>query len=112
MRSRSAKKSETLEVRVPHATKAAFMAKCRADGRTASDAVRQFLEQELDVASGTARRGRPRAWQAFAAALAGLALGAVAVPSLAHPTAMSRAAFERLDRNHDGVLSFEEFRGR
>ena len=49
------------------------------------------------------------------AALAGdaipMAVGAVAAPSLAR-TATSDAAFERLDLNHDGVLSIEEFRAR
>ena len=46
------------------------------------------------------------------AALAGLALGAVAVPALAQSrsAAPSRAAFDRLDRNHDGVVSFDEYR--
>ena len=41
-----------------------------------------------------------------------LALGAVAVPSLAQSPAEpgSRAAFERLDRNHDAMVSFDEFR--
>ena len=110
MRPKSPKKSETIEIRVPHATKIAFMAKCRADGRTASDAFRQFMAQELDTAQRPPKRNRSRLWQAVAAALAGLALGAVAAPSLAHPTSNSRAAFERLDRNHDGLLSLDEFR--
>jgi hypothetical protein len=109
MGQKSPKKSETIEVRVPYATKAAFVAKCRGDGRTVSDAVRQFMAQELEATSRS-QRGRARVWQAVAAAVAGLALGAVAAPSLAHPTANSRAAFERLDRNHDGLLSFDEFR--
>lgn len=110
MRRKSPKKSETIEIRVPHATKVAFMAKCHGDGRTVSEAVRQFMAQELEATRRTSKPGRVRGWQAVAAALAGLALGAVAAPSLAHPAANSRAAFERLDRNHDGLLSFDEFR--
>jgi hypothetical protein len=107
--SRPLKKSETLEVRLPYATKLAFMARCREQGRTASEMVRRFIEREVDAA-GPARRSRLRIWQALAAALAGLAVGAVAAPTLARPALNSRAVFERLDRNHDGVLSYDEFR--
>jgi len=105
------KKSEVLEVRLPYETKTAFMARCRETDRTASEVVRIFIDQELD-----GRAARPRSlglvWRAAAAALAGLAVGAVAAPSLARPTTPSHAAFERLDANHDGNLSFEEFSGR
>ncbi|TCS16093.1 EF-hand domain-containing protein [Caulobacter sp. BK020] len=98
------KKSDTLEVRLPHETKVAFMARCRATRRTASEAVRVFIDQELE--------GRPSlsnlVWRVLAAALAGLAVGAVAAPSLARPLA-AHAAFDSLDANHDGALSFEEF---
>ena len=102
------KKSEVLEVRLPHATKTAFMAQCREGRRTASEAVRVFIDQELE---GRATRPRRRGlvWRVLAAALAGLAVGAVAAPSLARPATISHASFERLDANHDGVLSFEEF---
>lgn len=106
---KSPKKSETLEIRLPYAAKTAFMARCRADGRTASDAVRGFIEQELQQPRRLSRSRALRWGQALAAAVAGLALGAVAAPSLAHPAAGSRAAFDQLDHNHDGVLSFEEF---
>ena len=47
-RQRPLKKSETVEIRLPHATKTAFMEKCRAEGRTASDAIRRFIDRELD----------------------------------------------------------------
>ena len=102
------KKSEVLEVRLPYETKTAFMARCRETGRTASELVRVFIDQELE-----GRSAKPRlVWRALAAALAGLAVGAVAAPSLARPTTVSHATFDRLDANHDGVLSFEEFRTR
>lgn len=103
------KKSETLEVRLPYQTKTAFMARCRDDGQTASEAVRGFIESEL--AAG-ARRARSRLWQMTAAAAGGLALGAVAAPSLARTVSADEAAFARLDRNHDGALSIAEFRRR
>lgn len=107
------KKTETLEIRLPPETKAAFMARCGDLRRTASEAVRGFIEQDLALQSGArpATRRRGLGWRIAAAALAGLAVGAAAVPSLARPSA-SRTLFERLDVNHDGVLSFEEFRRR
>ncbi len=45
-------------------------------------------------------------------ALGSLAVGAVAAPSLAQPAPPSKAMFDRLDSNHDGVLSYDEFRAR
>jgi hypothetical protein len=104
---RTPKKSETLEVRLPFETKTAFMARCQDDGRTASEAVRRFIEGELLPV----RRARMRGWHALVAAIAGLAIGAVAAPSLAQ-TVNGHTAFERLDRNHDGVLSPAEFAAR
>ena len=105
---RPEKKSETLEVRLPHAAKTAFMARCQAEGRTASDAVRGFITNEL--AGAHPARRQARGWQALAAAIVGLVLGAVAAPSLAQ-TATTHASFQTLDRNHDGVLTPAEFSG-
>lgn len=105
MKTRPAKKSETLEIRLPYETKRAFMARCHDRGGTASDAVRGFIEAEV-----APHRGRSRLWQALAAAIAGLAVGAIAAPSLAQSRPADRAAFERLDHDRDGVLSFAEFR--
>ncbi|MCV0413421.1 MAG: hypothetical protein K5831_00875 [Brevundimonas sp.] len=102
----SAKKSETVEFRLSHADKTAFVALCRAEGLTASEAIRRAIEARL-------RRPAERArfWRRMAlAAVVGLALGAGAVPALAQALSPSRAAFERLDRDHDGLLTFEEFR--
>ncbi len=104
------KKSDMLEVRLPHETKVAFMARCRETRRTASEAVQVFIDQELDGRGGQApsvqpglarpgrRPGRP-----------GRRRGR---RPLAGPADRSHAAFDRLDANHDGVLSREEFSGR
>ena len=111
-RDKPLKKSETVEIRLPHATKSAFMARCRAEGRTASDAIRRFIDAELSQTSATRRAPRLSWRPLLAAAVAGLALGAVAAPSLAQSAPPSRAAFDRMDRNHDGVVSFDEYRAR
>lgn len=99
--SRPPKKSETLEIRLPYPTKQAFMARCRDDGRSASEALRGFIEREI---GGGPRPSRARHW--IAGALLAVAAGAVALPSLARPTPQ----FQRLDLNHDGAVSLAEFR--
>lgn len=113
MTDRKLKKSETIEVRLPFETKTAFMARCRTDGRTASEAVRAYIDREIGAAEPV-RRERSRWWQVAAAAAAGLALGAVAAPSLAQVAMSHEAAqaFHALNVNHDGVLTLAEFRGR
>ena len=47
MNSRSEKKSETLEVRLPHSKKKAFQEACAEEGITASHAVRTFIDAYL-----------------------------------------------------------------
>jgi len=111
-RQRPLKKSETVEIRLPYVTKTAFMARCRAEGRTASDAIRSFIDAELDRSEEVRSPVRPGWSPLLAAAAAGLALGAAAAPSLAQSVAPSKAAFDHLDRDHDGVLRFDEFRAR
>ena len=111
-RDKPLKKSETVEIRLPHATKTAFMARCRAEGRTASDAIRRFIDAELSQTPSTRRSPRLGWRPLLAAAVAGLALGAVAAPSLAQSSPPTRAAFDRMDRNHDGIVSFDEYRVR
>lgn len=112
---RQPKKSETVEFRLPHETKTAFAGRCRAQGRTVSEALRQLIERELQVQSSPRPRG-PAVWRIVVAALlGGLALGTVAAPSLAQSLSHgspSRAAFQALDSDGDGVLSFDEFRAR
>ena len=109
MKRMHAKKSETLKIRMSLETKAAFMARCRGQGRTASEVVREIIAAKVNAPKDAQRRRSPPWRLALAAAGAGLAVGAAAAPSIAHPAWNARAAFDRLDRNHDGVLSFEEF---
>jgi hypothetical protein len=124
------KKSETLEIRLPYPTKLAFMARCRDEGRSASEALRLFIDGHLDAAAArpsarlAARMPHRIPGRLLAGALIAAAMGAVALPSLAHPNlhaefdrlatgpghAISLADFARLDADHDGKISFEEFR--
>jgi hypothetical protein len=84
------------------------MARCRDEGRSASEAVRGFIEREL---APPAAAPRPRLLpRLVAGVLLAAAVGAAAAPTLAHPN--SAAEFSRLDRNHDGVLTLDEFEGR
>jgi hypothetical protein len=117
---RRLKKSETLEIRLPYPTKLAFMARCRDEGRSASETLRGFIDSEIDTRSPRAARRTDRL---ILGALAAAAMGAVALPSLAHPSlraefdrlthgadALTAADFQRLDTNHDGKISYAEFR--
>ena len=111
MTGKKSKKSETIEIRLSHEAKTAFMERCRRDRRTASETLRLFIDGQLDA--GPHVRRRTPAWRMIIAGAIGAALGlGAAAPSFAHATDNSKAAFERLDRNHDGVLSYEEFRSR
>ena len=98
---RKLKKSESLEIRIPYPTKQAFMARCQADGRSASEALRGFIDGQL--AAPEPARVSPKTWRLIAGAAIAVAMGAIAVPSLAHTDA--RAEFTRLDANGDGVIS-------
>lgn len=104
------KKSESLEIRIPYPTKQAFMARCQDEGRSASEALRLFIEQHLDVQPAAAKA--PARWsrksvRLAAGAMIALAVGAVALPSLARPN--PQAGFERLDLNGDRRITAAEF---
>jgi len=102
---RKLKKSESLEIRIPYPTKQAFMARCREDGRSASEALRGLIEGELsDRAPYRSRKTGRLAMGALIVA----ALGAIALPSLARSN--PDAEFRKLDANHDGKLSLAEYR--
>jgi hypothetical protein len=101
--SRRLKKSESLEIRIPYPTKQAFMARCQAEGRSASETLRAYIETRIAPPSGP-RRG----WRyVLAGALAAGAMGAIAAPSLARPA--TDAAFHALDTDGDGLLTRAEF---
>jgi ferric-dicitrate binding protein FerR (iron transport regulator) len=107
-----AKKNDTIEIRLPDETKAAFREKCRLEGRTASDAVRSFIDEQLDPRRSVRRRRRSL-WRIGAALAAGAVMGGgLAAPSIAASADSSRSAFQALDRDHDGALSYDEFRAR
>lgn len=107
-----AKKNDSIEIRIPDETKAAFREKCRREGRTPSDAVRSFIDEQLD-SRRSLRRRRRSLWRIGAAVAAGAVLGGgIAAPSIAASADNSRSAFRALDRDRDGALSYEEFRSR
>lgn len=104
------KKNSTIEVRLPDETKAAFMERCQLEGRTASEAVRSFIEVELREPSGQKRRSPLRLGLAT---LAGVAMGAgMAAPSFASSATPTEAGFEKLDQDRDGRLTFQEYSSR
>lgn len=106
------KKNDSIEIRLPDETKAAFREKCRREGRTASDAVRSFIDDQLDP-RGTLCRRRRSLWRLGLAIAAGAVMGGgLAAPSIAASADSSRSAFQALDRDRDGALTYEEFRSR
>jgi len=109
---RTPKKSETIEIRLSYDAKSAFVRRCHEDGVSASEAIRTMIDGRMaDRDDRTVVRRAHR--RTIAAIIAGMVLGAgVAVPALAHGNQTSHAAFDQLDRNHDGVLNYGEFSAR
>ena len=106
------KKSESIEIRLSHEAKTAFMERCRDEQLTASEAIRLFIDDRLGQRSNPRRR-RAASWRIVAAGIAGAVLGlGVAAPALAWAGQDKRPVFDQLDRNHDGVLNYQEFRSR
>ncbi|MDH4988714.1 EF-hand domain-containing protein [Aminobacter anthyllidis] len=116
---RAPKKSETLEIRIPHETKQALMARSRAEGRPASEVVRSFIDAYLAEAACSPPQ---TAWErsmakfrtysrpAMALLAAFVAVGGVSLavsPATALPDL--QAAFKELDANGNGVISSSEF---
>ena len=109
---KSTKKNDSIEIRLPDETKAAFREKCRREGRTASDAVRSFIDEQLEPRARVRRR-RASLWRIGLAVAAGAVLGGgLAAPSIAASANNSQSAFRALDRDHDGALTYDEFRSR
>ncbi|MEL8055523.1 MAG: hypothetical protein AAGK66_05165 [Pseudomonadota bacterium] len=104
------KKSETLDIRLPHEQKQAFMSAVRSNKETASEAIRRFIADYVSKAEATEHtnpvqelkmtlnRHRFKTFGTAAAAACGLSLIA------AMPTAAA-SPFEKLDKNKDGVLT-------
>ncbi|HEX2762362.1 MAG TPA: EF-hand domain-containing protein [Allosphingosinicella sp.] len=106
------KKNDSIEIRLPDETKAAFREKCRREGRTASEAVRSFIDEQIEPRA-LSRRRRRSLWRIGAAVAAGAVLGGgIAAPSIAASAQTTRSAFHALDRDRDGMLTYEEFRSR
>jgi len=104
------KKNDSIEIRLPDETKAAFREKCRREGRTVSDAVRSIIDSQLETGG---RLRRKPLWRIAAAVAAGAVMGGgLAAPSIAASADNSRSAFQALDRDRDGALTYEEFRSR
>ena len=105
-----AKKTGTIEIRISDEVKAAFMARCRRDDLTASEAIRRFIDTQL-APRPDVRQRRASHLRLAVAAIVGAALGVgVAAPSFARSAQKARPAFDQLDRNHDGVLNYQEYR--
>ena len=106
------KKNSSIEIRLPDQTKAAFIDRCQREGQTASEVVRSLIDEQLAAARGARKKART-AWRIAVAGLTGVALGiGAAAPSIASSGELTRPAFEKLDRDGDGALSYEEFRTR
>lgn len=118
---RTPKKSETLEIRIPHETKQALMARSRAEGKPASEVVRSFIDAYLAEAACPT----PTAWERnmtrlrlyarpsmalFATLVAVGGVGLAVSPATALPDL--QAAFEKLDADGNGALSPDEFGGK
>lgn len=111
MKRRKEKKSESLDIRLPFEQKRAFMAATKAQGETASQALRRFIadyieearlaEQPNPVQEITMTLARHR-FKSIATA-AGAALGVFSVTAL--PSAADSTAFDALDKNNDGVIT-------
>jgi hypothetical protein len=108
---RSPKKSETLEVRIPHEVKDALMRKAHAEGRSASEVVRKFIDSYLSAHPKEARSMLIGFWKpAAVAGAAAIAIVSTAIsPAPSHAKPDLRSVFQTLDRNRDGNISLSEF---
>lgn len=104
---RPPKKTETIEIRVPYETKLAFMAQCREEGVSASEALRTFIGDRLETQPAAERPSAPTPWRKRLKLVGGLAVAvgvaATAVPSLAG--SVDRLGFGQLDLDGSGGVS-------
>jgi Ca2+-binding EF-hand superfamily protein len=113
------KKSDTLQIRIPHETKKEFLEACQEDRVSASEVLRRSILDYLSLRkrpSSQERKGLQimipktiRKKRFLVAGLAGASALSVfaAMPSAAEPD--FQTAFRRLDINRDGKLDISEF---
>ncbi|HKC02739.1 MAG TPA: EF-hand domain-containing protein [Sphingomicrobium sp.] len=107
---RKPKKSETLEVRLPHEVKSALMGKAHAQGRSASEVVRRSIDAYLAEQPKEARSMLLTLWKPAAAlGTAALAMWAAISPAPLHAKPDLKAVFQIIDRNSDGAITRDEF---
>lgn len=113
MRRKPPKKSESLEVRLAHPVKEAFMARARHRGQSASVLLRDFIDAYLANTDPSAEKRSIRKRLIMRLAAVSFVVSVVALYSVL-PTAVSaspdlKSLFERLDRDGNGLLSSTEF---
>lgn len=108
---RREKKSESLDIRLPHGQKTAFMQATKAQGETASEALRRYIDDyvaqaeqadkpnRLEEFTMTLLRHKIKTLTTSSCAALGL-FGLAALPSAADDT-----AFDHLDANKDGIIT-------
>ncbi|MEL6567880.1 MAG: hypothetical protein AAFQ22_05640 [Pseudomonadota bacterium] len=109
---RREKKSESLDVRLPHSVKQRFMAETSERGETASEAVRRFIETYLDTPRAGETETPNRSFLAMAkphltkitSMVAATAAGAFALTFIPIASA-DEATFKLFDKNDDGFLT-------
>ena len=110
---RPSKKSETLQVRLPHGIKRDFMERCRLEGRAASEVLRGFIDSylarpvEILTSERTAMARRRILYPSLALA-AVLGAAAVMVPHASQAGEDLSRVFDRADTDRDGLLSAAE----
>ncbi|MEM1087348.1 MAG: hypothetical protein AAGH90_06435 [Pseudomonadota bacterium] len=104
------KKSETLDIRLPHEQKQAFMSAVRSNSETASEAIRRFIADYVSKAEATEHpnpvqeltmtlnKHRVKTLATAVTAACGLSLIAALPTAAASP-------FDKLDKNKDGILT-------
>ena len=114
MMKREPKKSETLQVRLPHGMKRDFMRRCEDENRPASDVLRDFIESYLarPVEILTSEKAvMIRRTFVYPAAAAAALLGAVVMlaPQTSQATSL-RGDFAAMDADQDGFVVLKEFK--
>src|SRR5215470_9186678 len=78
---RSPKKSETIEIRLEHATKAALQAKAHAEGRSVSEIIRSLIARYLGVETPSSTWRSMMRYSVVASVVAVFAAGVFLIPS-------------------------------